>query len=58
MKKMRLLLLFVVNECNICFEPKKYLESFKCGCALLVCKECYIKCKTISNKCPGCRAII
>ena len=48
----------VVNECNICFKPKKYLANFKCGCALLVCKECYIKCKTISNKCPGCRAII
>jgi hypothetical protein len=25
---------------------------------LEVCKDCYIKCKSGSNKCPGCRATI
>lgn len=46
------------NECNICFKKQSLLSGFKCGCALRVCKECYIKCKSTNNKCPGCRAII
>ena len=46
------------NECNICFKNKHLLGGFKCGCALRVCKECYIKCKSMNNKCPGCRATI
>ena len=45
-------------NCNICFQKKINLAHFKCGCSLKVCKVCYIKCKMMSNKCPGCRAII
>ena len=45
-------------DCNICFQQKINVTHFKCGCSLKVCKVCYIKCKMISNKCPGCRAII
>ena len=44
--------------CHICFGKKISVCHFKCGCALEVCKDCYIKCKMQSNKCPGCRAII
>ena len=44
--------------CNICMQKKPSVAHFQCGCALEVCKECYIKCKMSSNKCPGCRAII
>ena len=44
--------------CHICFQDKLAVAHFKCGCALEVCKNCYIKCKMSSNKCPGCRAII
>jgi hypothetical protein len=45
-------------ECNICFQQKINVAHFKCGCSLEVCKVCYVKCKMMSNKCPGCRAII
>jgi len=44
--------------CHICFQDKLAVAHFKCGCALEVCKNCYIKCKMSNNKCPGCRAII
>lgn len=44
--------------CNICMQKKMSVVHFKCGCALEVCKECYVKCKMSNNKCPGCRAII
>lgn len=44
--------------CHICFGNKPAVAHFKCGCALEVCKNCYIKCKMGNNKCPGCRAII
>ena len=44
--------------CHICFGNKVAVAHFKCGCALEVCKNCYIKCKMGNNKCPGCRAII
>ena len=44
--------------CHICLQKKLSVAHFKCGCALEVCKDCYIKCKSSSNKCPGCRAII
>ena len=44
--------------CHICFMNKLAVAHFKCGCALEVCKTCYIKCKMTNNKCPGCRAII
>ena len=44
--------------CNICMQDKNSVTHFKCGCALEVCKNCYIKCKIGSDKCPGCRAII
>lgn len=45
-------------NCHICMQSKSSVAHFKCGCALQVCKECYLKCKINSNKCPGCRAII
>ena len=45
-------------ECNICFQNKLNVTHFKCGCSLNVCKACYIKCRMMSNKCPGCRAIL
>ena len=44
--------------CNICMQNKMSVTHFKCGCAMEVCKNCYIKCKMTNNKCPGCRAII
>ena len=44
--------------CHICFQDKLNVAHFKCGCALEVCKNCYIKCKMSNNKCPGCRALI
>ena len=44
--------------CNICMQKKFNVVHFKCGCAIEVCKNCYIKCKMASNKCPGCRALI
>lgn len=45
-------------QCHICMQNKNSVTHFKCGCALEVCKACYIKCKMGSDKCPGCRAII
>ena len=45
-------------QCHICFQEKLAVAHFKCGCALEVCKTCYIKCKMSKNKCPACRAII
>ena len=45
-------------DCHICMQKKKEIAHFKCGCALEVCKECYIKCKMSNNKCPGCRTLI
>ena len=44
--------------CNICMQNKMSVTHFKCGCAMEVCKSCYIKCKMSNDKCPGCRAII
>ena len=48
----------IKNECHICLQKKANVVHFKCGCAIEVCKDCYIKCKMGSNKCPGCRALI
>ena len=48
----------IKEQCNICFEKKISLAHFKCDCAILVCKDCYLKCKLESDKCPGCRAKI
>ena len=48
----------IKKQCNICFEKKITLVHFKCECALLVCKDCYVKCRLESDKCPGCRAKI
>ena len=45
-------------NCHICMEKNNSLAHFKCGCSLEVCQKCYVKCKLMSNKCPGCRAII
>ena len=46
------------SRCGICLENKKSLAKFKCKCALLVCKECFIRCRTTSDRCPACRAEI
>ena len=48
----------IKEQCNICFLKKISLVHFQCDCALLVCKDCYVKCKLESDKCPGCRAKI
>ena len=45
-------------ECNICLQRKNVVVHFKCGCAFEVCKNCYVKIKMTSNKCPGCRGPI
>ena len=50
--------ILIKYPCHICFSNKLSVAHFKCGCALEVCKTCYIKCKMGNNKCPGCRAII
>ena len=43
------------GKCGICLQNKITLKHFKCNCALFVCRECYVKCKLQSNKCPACR---
>ena len=48
----------IKQDCNICLEKKINLAHFNCNCAFLVCKDCYIKCRLESDKCPGCRAAI
>ena len=48
----------VKYECNICLQKKNNVVHFKCECALVVCKDCYVKCRMESDKCPGCRALI
>ena len=45
-------------DCNICLQKKNKVVHFKCNCSLVVCKDCYLKCRMESDKCPGCRAII
>ena len=48
----------IQKVCNICFQVNNSVAHFKCGCSIEVCKDCYIKCKMNSDKCPGCRKII
>ena len=48
----------IQKTCNICLQVKNSVVHFKCGCSIEVCKDCYIKCKMNSDKCPGCRKII
>ena len=43
------------GKCGICLQDKLKLAKFKCHCALMVCKECYIKCKVSNSNCPACR---
>ena len=45
-------------ECNICMQKRVNVVHFKCNCAIAVCKDCYLKCRMESDKCPGCRANI
>lgn len=45
-------------DCNICMQKRVNVVHFKCNCALVVCKDCYLKCRMESDKCPGCRALI
>ena len=42
-------------QCGICLEKKIKIAKFNCRCALLVCKDCYIKCKLNNKNCPACR---
>jgi hypothetical protein len=48
----------VKYDCNICLQKKNNVVHFKCNCAIVVCKDCYLKCRMESDKCPGCRSII
>ena len=48
----------IKNNCNICLQETESVCHFKCGCALKVCEECFIKCKKLDKKCPGCRGNI
>ena len=45
-------------DCNICMQKRINVVHFKCNCALVVCKDCYLKCRMESDNCPGCRAVI
>ena len=45
-------------ECQICMQKRLTVVHFKCECALEVCKDCFIKCKMSSDKCPACRRVI
>ena len=48
----------IKTYCHICLEEVPSVCHFKCGCAIEVCEKCYIKCKKMSKKCPGCRGNI
>ena len=48
----------IKSDCHICMQKRINVAHFKCGCALEVCKDCYIKCNMSNDKCPGCRALI
>ena len=48
----------IKTNCNICLEEVHSVCHFKCGCAIEVCENCYIKCKKENKKCPGCRGNI
>ena len=45
-------------NCHICLEDVPSVCHFNCCCALEVCEKCYIKCKKMGKKCPGCRGNI
>ena len=45
-------------NCGICFQNKSELARFRCGCALVVCKNCFIQWKKEKQICPACRGII
>ena len=51
-------LTLIETNCHICLEEVPSVCHFKCGCAIEVCEKCYIKCKKLSKKCPGCRGNI
>ena len=42
----------IKKDCNICLQKKSNIVHFKCGCAFEVCKECYVKSRMESDKCP------
>ena len=48
----------IKTDCNVCLQKKINVVHFKCGCSFVVCKDCYLKCRMESNKCPGCRTVI
>ena len=48
----------IKTSCQICLEEVPSLCHFKCGCAIEVCENCYIKCRKESKKCPACRGNI
>ena len=48
----------IKTSCQICLEEVPSLCHFKCGCAIEVCENCYIKCRKDSKRCPACRGNI
>ena len=48
----------IKTSCQICLEEVPSLCHFKCGCAIEVCENCYIKCRKESKRCPACRGNI
>lgn len=46
------------TTCGICFQNKSELCRFRCGCAMVVCKQCFITWKKSKQICPACRGII
>lgn len=46
------------TTCGICFQNKSELCKFRCGCAMVVCKQCFITWKKSKQICPACREII
>ena len=48
----------IPTNCGICFQNKSELCKFSCGCALVVCKQCFIQWKKTKQVCPACRLVI
>ena len=48
----------IPTNCGICFQNKSELCKFSCGCALVVCKDCFIQWKKTKQVCPACRLLI
>ena len=44
--------------CGICFANKTEIAKFKCGCAFVVCRDCYVTWRLNHDDCPACRGNI